>query len=433
MIQSQFDDTRMSKRRKIINTQSILKVLNIPGLLELVYSFLMNPLEEHAFTLTKKNELVWICLRSICRMGYNWSHRLICFLSPKIDTDDQLDAWTRMVPGLQHLQVDKYDLNKETNTWIPNSMSLINLRSILFHQEFTSIGNGIKTWNCPKLEYLELLNYKATKFDVSSISSAFPLLTYLCCGFADEDFTITGFPNLIRFTFCTSGTKRLHIVNMPRLETCEFDDGYLDLMQFENVPNLKHVTSTSSGVKEVVFCDQMPILESFYFPCNEDLKIIRGNVNWKNLKSVALVYGDIWENIWFQLESIQILSIYDVFPDVWPNMQHLHTLSCSQSNSIRLQNLLCSRYSLTSLDLHWDYDSSFDIADLLCFPNISTLHLHGSGQYDHLDSVVSIPILKDLQISMHITKSEEMVVREWHESVPTRSLKAYFLNKTNSF
>jgi hypothetical protein len=418
------DDVRILKKRKIIQNEPILKVFNIPGLLELVYGFLIDPLKENAYTFTNNNEHVWNCLRSICRIGRLWSHRLIGFLSPKVDSNEQLNAWTRIVPDLQHLQVDNYGKNK--NYWKPNFMSLLKLQSIIFNQGLSTIGNGIKTWNCPKLEYLEL-NYKATESDVSAINVAFPLLTYFHCGIADQEFTITEFPNLIKFSFCSYGTKRFYIVNMPNLQTCEFEDGYLKLLQFENVPNLQHITSSGcASVKKVVFCD-LPCLETFHLTHNQDLEEIRGDVNWKNVKSISLCDGDISQKIWVQLELIKILNIYDIFPDVWPNMNHLHTLSCWQSNPIRLKNLLCSRYSLTSLELHWYYDSSFDIADLLFFPNVSTLHLHGFGKYEHLDSLVSMPILRDLQISMHITKSEEMVLREWKESDPKRSLKGSFL------
>jgi hypothetical protein len=224
---------------------------------------------------------------------------------------------------------------------------------------------------------------------------------------------------------------------MPSLQTCCFNDGDLDLLRFKNVPNLKHISSTLKGgcptVKKVIFCDLVPFFDSFHLPHNEQLTLIDGNVNWKNMKNLALVYSNTWEKIWLQLESIEILSIDDIFPDVWPNLKNLHSLSLTQMHSIRLQNVLFARSSLTFLDLHWDYHSSFDIADLLWFPNISTLNLHGSGNYQHLDSLVSMPHLQNLEMSMNITKSEEIMLREWNESVPTRSLKAYFLNKTNSF
>jgi hypothetical protein len=432
------EDVHISKKRKIIQNEPILEVLNIHGLLELVYSFLMNPIDRYGMN----NEHVWISLRQVCKMGKIWSNRLVKLLYLDINSTKKLDAWTVIVPDLQHLRFNCMN----TNNWFPSTISLFNLRFMIFKRIATLIPNDILYWNCPKLEHLELVNYIATESAVSTISLAFPLLTYFHCSIADQEFTITGFPNLIDFSFCAHGTIRLYIVNMPRLETCEFEDGSLDLLQFKNVPNLQHITSSLgriASVNAVVFSemtrapsnddirgttlsDAIPFLETFYLPFNQDLEIISG-VNWKNVKSIALTSGNIWEQIWFQLESIEVLSINDIFPDVWPIMKHLHTLSCSLSNSIRLKNLLCSRHSLTSLNLHWNFDSSFDMADLLCFPNISTLCLYGSGNYNHLDSVVSMPILRDLQISMHITKSEEMILREWQKSVPSRSLKAYFL------
>jgi hypothetical protein len=281
---------KISKRQTITKSQ-FLNVLNIPGLLELVYEFLMDPISKDGYSVTNKNEGTWILLRQICRISMLWSSRLIDFLSPHLDSEEKLDAWTHMAPSLQHFQV--YNFFKKR--WTPKYISLLHLRSIIINNSETLVPNIIKHWNCPKLQHLELKNYSATELVIREINLAFPLLTYLSCkitgtpvidddngeplsNIEDTEFTISDFSNLIKFSFVANGTDQLHIVNMPSLTTCEFDDGNLDLLQFNKTPNLRHIIGTFDGgtqsVKKVVFCDPVPFLETFYLEWNPRLELI---------------------------------------------------------------------------------------------------------------------------------------------------------------
>ncbi len=405
----------MPKRPRLDDAKKLSDVFHIRGLLVLVYSFLLDPLLESIYS-AHDNQRIWIQLRQFCRMGMLWSTQLLALLSPEVGSPEKLQAWTRMAPGLQHVQADR-------STWVPSPISLTQLRSICLNRNSIS-PEDINSWDCTRLEYLELLNCRTTQLALDAVSSRFPRLTHLDCNMVDPNCTISNFPNLTKFVFTARGCKRLFITNMAALTTLEFSYGNLDLLQFTNVPHLQHVYSEGCpGVKEVEFCDSVPILETFHLAYNPDLTTVDRYeyVNWPSVKKLAFVYSDSWEKIWGQLKAVEVLSIYRFPPGIqWPKLASLHRLSLSECDPAILQDMIGLRNNLTSLSLHWH--GELDVRDISYFCNVSSLVLEESGEVRHLESLTSMASLRSLQIGMRVPEKEYYVLKAWQTSDTTRSL-----------
>jgi hypothetical protein len=144
----------------------------------------------------------------------------------------------------------------------------------------------------------------------------------------------------------------------------------------------------------------------------------------KNVKKLSMFYTN-QEKIWSKLEAIEILQICHVPNIQWPRFNNLHTLKLESADEIHLKDILSP--NITSLDLQ--FRCTLDMAYIAIFSNITKIHLYGYGTGTHIDSLLSMPHLQDLNICINVNKEEETMLRKWEISDPQRVLKALFKHK----
>jgi hypothetical protein len=400
------------KRQRPDDGQSrcgLLKSFECVGIMELVYSFLMNK---------EYSEYYFLKLRTICKMTKLWSVRLYNLVMPMITSQIDATKWQAMIPNLRHMKLTKVHVK----------LAFLHLRSLIIHGEPVEDVMSINDWNCPLLENFE--SSVITTSVIKRLPFTFPNLKSLSiCVKSEREIILSGFANVeTLYILLTPETRvRVHIATMPKLTDFKIT-GLVNQLNFRFTPNLKCISSSNpsnSGMyNELLFHDPVPSLECLTLGSLKSeyggLLQIDSNdhVHWENIKKLSVIYSHTFEKLWSRLNSIEELEIIDTMFLIinWSYLTHLKHLGWRNPSFDLLSSIIVLKQNITSLTIQWDNGFVMDFAMLLHFPNLTKVTMITTrGKYENFDSLFQIPKLNILQCSMkNLSISEKMLLTHWN-------------------
>jgi hypothetical protein len=400
----------------------LLKSFEARGILEEVYSFLMDP--HNPFSTT---DYYFSIFRMICKTTKTWSNRLSWFINPVIRSEANAKKWHAMVPNLRHLQLKRTIFHLE----------FLHLRSLTIDNEVIITATSIKSWNCPLLEYLDS-KIAITNSEIRLFSVKFPKLKRFsmrpkCNWYDGNDVIINGFEYLetliIRSKFQTP--LRVHISNMPNLIDFKITNGLIGELNFRKTPNLKSISysyvSFNLGLfDKLIFHDPVPLLEClaleemrYAHHCFTEIDP-KNNVSWEKVKKLQFVYTKKTEQICSRLKAIEHLEIDELEPlnINWSKLIHLTHLGWKFPTFDLLSSIMVIKQNITSLTIQWNHTFIMDFAMLLHFPNLKDVTMiTTNGQYVHFKALFQLPKLKTLCCDMtNLSTKEKLLLSHWQIS-----------------
>jgi hypothetical protein len=431
----------MMKRQRLDDVQrfnsncGLLKSVETRGILELVYSFLMDP--DNLFE--SKDDELFFEFRTICKVTKMWSPRLFRFVTPIIRSQTDANKWNAMIPQLRNMVLER-DCVK---------LSFLHLRSLVIHSGIVLNHKGINDWDCPLLEHFETMVTMVNNTVIKKLSVKFPNLKYLSvslrCG---TEVIVSGFPNLQRLCLSSNFKTRLriHISDMPKLIDVEITAGVIDELDFRSTPNLKilsclNVEDQPGIFNKLLFYDQVSSLKCLTMGSVRSLhhgfqEVDRNNhVHWENIKKLIFVYTKETEQICFRLRDIEELEISDtgLFPNInWSRLTHLKHLGWTNPSFDLLSCITPLNQNLISLTIEWENEFIMDFAMLLHFPNLQAVAIiTTSKKYIHFEALFQLPKLKTLHCYMkNISRLERLLLEHWQMDQYSKTIKKqrlYFL------
>jgi hypothetical protein len=368
---------------------------------------------------------------NICKSTLKTAHRLAFLVHPWINSQYEMEKWTQLLPNLR-------------NTYLRNT----NIQITLLHLRFLSVGftihfnpNCVLNWNCPLLEHLNIITILLGNSELEMISTQFPNLKTLAV-LVRTDIVFSNFTNLQALTISSNSETPLfiYIGNMMTLTHFTMEDGLIDSLHLQNVPNLKSICYRNTSLKigyfdKLVFFEPVPLFESLVL---ENLRFMRhgflkilGDVPWENVKNLQIVYTPSCETICSRLRAIEHLEIFEqnVIPLLhWSQLTHLKHLGWTNPTFNLLSSIMPLKANLVSFSLTWNEFFVMDFALLLHFFNLDTVTLNTQdGPYKNFEALFQLPNLKSLNCFMsNLTQYEDLLVITWTQESKINNIRANF-------
>jgi hypothetical protein len=408
----------------------VLTIWQIPGLLTLIYSFLIA--KRDVFE-TKDNTFIYLdngepsslqisrdrdyfTLREICKTCQQLAHYCDGFLNPHIKSLENLEKWAHFMPKLQSIIFPN-------PTSVVSFISFSHLRTLQFYDNGNIDYDAnicFNKWNCPLLTHLEMFSTCLTEFSMEQIALHFPILQKLRVIISlHSNFKIENFPNLQKLSLgiiVPDRNQHLHIHNLPILTKLNIGYGLFDSLKFSMTPNLQKISSIHGfNIKCIAFDDDVPLLNDVHFGYDKQLQMNSlSYVNWKNVKHLHFCPSVVWDDILSRLVSLETLDVTQSIYE--PNIQwsKLHNLTSVKWRwpSFDVLSLIASSH-LKHFYLEWkDEHPIFDFSGLLKFPNLEKITLVSyDGKYVNFESILQLPKHVKINLNMrNLTESEELLI-----------------------
>jgi hypothetical protein len=403
---------------------NLCKIWEIPGLLPLIYSFLLQKDIENEEESVNISE--YLRFREICKTTKKQANQLLPFISATIKFSHILERWTQLQPCLQHLKIS-IDLFQSKNN------PFLHLRSlcILHQHSYVLHPRNFQVWNNSLLYHLKI-DTIITQESVPIISNAFPNLSFLYLLVESEhSFKISDFPKLQTLVLCVIYfIKQLEISNIPCLKTLELKQGHFDLVRLSKSPELISIVSCGD-IKSLIFQDDVkttpitcfrdyfPFLTHMHLPyCKLDsvsIMNLQTHVNWETMIHLSIRECCGWENIFPRLKLLESLNVLKTINEVnlpWANLKKLKKLGC-KSPSCGLMTSISRLHSLECLTLFSDLFFILDCTQLLQFQTLmqlSVLRFH--GQCVNVEAILQLPKHVEIQCDENWLTYEQLLIVE---------------------
>ncbi len=391
-----FFDVGMTKRHRAIasekcikkNVIGILKIYQIPGLIELVYSFFIN-----GDVLSKQ---LFFDLRCVCKEFQIYANRLVALLCPTLSSSYDIDFWSRLTPNVKSIKSSLF-LQK---------LSFSNLRKLSFYNsnavDVQKPEVDVRNWQCPLLEDLTMFCVTTIQSGMITMAQQFLHLKNLSVYVHTQGcFCISNFALLEKLQifkqYEEESTMELHFVNLPCLQELDIHECFKSL-HFYDVSNLKTIESDDFTVDHIIFHNPMLCLTSMDLGSAPLLALDSyDNVKWENMQTLHFFSSDCIEKRLTNCKNVTNLHIAFPPPDcLW------------------LSTILCLQETLQELQVQWEEEFVLDCKLLLNFRNIKNLDLQGKCL--HFEDLLSLPKLQIFDCSIrYLLKFEIKLFLNWKQ------------------